>query len=140
VVAVSGAVCLPGGDWRPSDRIVRRRAGDLHVSPGGVEPAAEDDAGGEGIPAAVLAARAAVGVPEGAVLRVPEPGVRRGAGVGAVADRVVGRVDVPAPSPSDRGGGRSAPGGGMPGLRRSDGTAGVRAGAGTGGLRHELDR
>ena len=48
------------------------------LSEGGVEAAAEDDAGRDGVPAAVPAARAAVGVPEGAALRVPEPGGGRG--------------------------------------------------------------
>ena len=74
VVAVPGSVRLPGGHRRPSDRLLRRWPGDLHVSPCGIEPAAEDDAGRDGVPATVLAARAAVGVAEGAALRVPEPG------------------------------------------------------------------
>ncbi len=59
-----------------------------------VESMAADDAGGDGVPPTVLAARAAVGFAEGASLRIPEPGERGGAGAGAVADRVVGRVDV----------------------------------------------
>ena len=100
VVAVSGAVRLPGGDRRPSDRLVRRWQGDLHLSPRGVEPAAEDDAGRDGVPPPVPPARPAVGLPEGAALRLPEPGSSGGAGGGAVAGHVVGRVDLRAPGPS----------------------------------------
>ena len=115
VAAVPGAVRLPRGDRRPSDRLVRRRPGDVHLSPGGIEPAAEDDAGRDGVPAAVPAARAAVGVPEGAALRLPEPGGGGGAGAGAVADRGVGRGDVRAAvgpageEPAAPPGGRACP-------------------------------
>ncbi len=37
VSALPGTVCVPGGDRRPSDRVVRRRPGDVHVPEGGME-------------------------------------------------------------------------------------------------------
>ncbi len=140
VVAVPGAVRLPGGDRRSSNHLLRRWPGDPHVSPCGVEAAAEDDARRDGVPPPVLGARAAVGVPEGSIVRVPQPGRRSGAGAGAVADRAASRVDVPAPSPSGRGAVSSCPDAGLRSVRRCAGAVGVRAGAVGGGLGHEQGR